>query len=258
MVGNRVEKTLRKAKALDFIGQQWFFPTVNDAVHWCLRHQAAKKLMKTQITNVSNEDVSRVQNVTTGNEIGFSNDMHHDCTMLFISLLNDIPMIMSDITLIFQKNKITVVRADIDPKGENGAKHTYLVQSLKVGDKNRVGAKLLDHETDRIREELNIVLAKHGKRPNGAIQQGTFIRQTSDTTVTSENARIVALEDQLRKQGERLEKLMQIQEATLLYSSGSSSPEKPSTRDTSAEDRAERGEAASKDEEAHLMIGTCW
>merc|ERR1719453_1307349 len=43
MVGNRVDKTMRKAALKTFIGQQWFFPTVNEAVHYCLRHQHAKR-----------------------------------------------------------------------------------------------------------------------------------------------------------------------------------------------------------------------
>merc|ERR1719453_1655613 len=46
MVGNRVEKTMRKASLKTFIGEQWFFPTVNEAVHYCLRHQHAKRMQR--------------------------------------------------------------------------------------------------------------------------------------------------------------------------------------------------------------------
>eukprot|EP00928_Gymnodinium_smaydae_P014169 TRINITY_DN1514_c1_g1_i7.p2 TRINITY_DN1514_c1_g1~~TRINITY_DN1514_c1_g1_i7.p2 ORF type:complete len:318 (+),score=69.33 TRINITY_DN1514_c1_g1_i7:1835-2788(+) len=252
MVGNRVEKTLDKAKMIDFIGQQWFFPTVNDAVHWCLRHQAAKKLKNTHITNVTSEDVKQVQGVvTTGNEIGFSNDMHHDCTMLFISLLHDIPMVMSEITAVFRRNKISVVRAEIEPKGEHGAKHNYLVQSLKTGEKNRVGSKLLDHEIDRIREELGVVLTRHRPSANGNSPR-LPMRQVSDGMIAADNARIAALEDQLRSQGERLERLMQLQEAKLL--GNGAALQKPAVNDTSAESRAEMGEAATYDEGRGRMM----
>merc|ERR1719487_993779 len=43
MVGNRVEKTMRKAKLKSFIGDQWFFPTVDEAVQYCPRHQHVKR-----------------------------------------------------------------------------------------------------------------------------------------------------------------------------------------------------------------------
>merc|ERR1712019_311390 len=46
MVGNRVLRTLEKAnwKGKDgFFGDHWFFPTVNEAVHYCLRHREAKR-----------------------------------------------------------------------------------------------------------------------------------------------------------------------------------------------------------------------
>merc|ERR1712070_1303046 len=42
MVGNRVEKTMRRAGLFKFVGEEWFFPTVNGAVHYCLQHQQSK------------------------------------------------------------------------------------------------------------------------------------------------------------------------------------------------------------------------
>ena len=42
MTGNRVEKTLRKAGLRKFIGDQWFFPTVEEAVQYCVKHQHAR------------------------------------------------------------------------------------------------------------------------------------------------------------------------------------------------------------------------
>ncbi|CAK9075072.1 unnamed protein product [Durusdinium trenchii] len=43
MTGNRVEKTLRKAGLKKFIGEQWFFPTVEEAVQYCVKHQHARR-----------------------------------------------------------------------------------------------------------------------------------------------------------------------------------------------------------------------
>jgi len=140
MVGNRVDKTMRKAKLKNIIGEQWFFPTVNEAVHYCLRHQHCKrKSTKAQVQgSVENpcaieQDVEvGALNVHQGNEIGFSNDLNHACTMVFISLAKDIPMIMSEITALFKTNQLSVVRAQIEPLSEDGAKHTYFLKSIRI------------------------------------------------------------------------------------------------------------------------------
>lgn len=40
------------------------------------------------------------------NEIGFSNDLHSENTMLFLTLSKDIPMIMSEITSLLRGNQV--------------------------------------------------------------------------------------------------------------------------------------------------------
>lgn len=158
MVGNRVEKTLRKAGLKSFIGDQWFFPTVEEAVLYCIKHQHAKKMLSMQGTIQDTDgdaiDISTIS-VHPGNEIGFSNDLHATCSMVFINLVKDVPMIMSDLTAVFKRNHITIIRAQIDPLEEAGAKHIYFIKSIKNG------SKLTELETQRVREDLEVVLRKH-------------------------------------------------------------------------------------------------
>ncbi|CAE8714791.1 unnamed protein product [Polarella glacialis] len=171
MVGNRVDKTLRKADLKTFIGEQWFFHTVDEAVSYCRKHQYAKnaKLMRQvsmaqvhdqvpsaiQDTDaVADGDISAI-NLLTADEIGFSNDLHASCTMVFITLGTDVPMIMSEITAIFKRNQVTIVRAQIDPlNDDDGAKHIYFIKSI------RTMSKLTALEMERVREELQAVLQK--------------------------------------------------------------------------------------------------
>lgn len=164
MTGNRVEKTLRKAGLRKFIGDQWFFPTVEEAVQYCVKHQHARRRQskgssegeeKLDQAKIDEIDISAIQ-VHCGNEIGFSNDLHSNCSMVFVSLSKDVPMIMTEITGVFKKNHITIIRAQIDPTGdETGAKHIYFVRSL------RTQSKLSGVEVSRVREDLEVVLRRH-------------------------------------------------------------------------------------------------
>jgi len=161
MVGNRVVKTFRKAKLTEIIGEQWFFPTVNEAVVWCLRHQEAKKRRQQQLEGMESiveEDLSVQDNpVILGTEIGFSNDLHHQCTTVTLNLQKDIPMIMSEITAVFRRSNVTVSRAHVESLGDKpniGAKHVYFVRSILHP------GKLSEEEVADLHAELGALL--HG------------------------------------------------------------------------------------------------
>merc|ERR1719309_6391 len=157
MVGNRVERTLRKAKLLELIGDQWFFPTVNEAVAGCLRHRDVRQVrerMKSFPESIE-DPAEEETNVSPGNEIGVSNDLHHSCTAITIHMATDIPFVMSDIVTVFRRNSIIISRAEVDTidDGEKkGAKHVYYVQSvLHPG-------KLSENETQDLHMELSVLL----------------------------------------------------------------------------------------------------
>jgi anti-anti-sigma regulatory factor len=176
MVGNRVDKTMRKAKLKKYIGEKWFFPTVNEAVQFCLRHQHAKKtLQETSPTAAGGLDMTMI-NVGFSNEIGFSNDMHAEDTMVFITLSQDVPMIMSEITAIFKKSQLTIIRAQIEPLADDGAKHTYFLRSIKTG------TKLSEKEIDRVREDLEVLVKRHDSIsiPGSPINSNTMAQREKD------------------------------------------------------------------------------
>jgi hypothetical protein len=210
MVGNRVEKTFRRAGLKRFVGEQWFFATVHEAVQYCLRHQYAKMTRKDRGGGESGEPTHALgvgdNPVIVGTEIGFSNDMHQGCTTIFISLAQDIPMIMSDITAVFRQNNITIIRAQIEPFGDNGAKHTYLLKSIKRGN------QLTDFEIERVREELQAVLVKTrvraGAQDSRALLGNDQMKLDIDTT-----ERIKRLEDAVNLVEEGNQKLRQHLEA---------------------------------------------
>jgi len=175
MVGNRVEKTIRKAKLNDFIGDQWFFPTVNEAVLFCLRHQQAKREVGASSdmgADMSNPEVG-LKPVRPGDEIGFSNDLHHACTAIFVNLIRDAPTSAFRIMAVLGKHQLTVRRAHIEAMDEDhvvgvapvlapaGAKHTYFVRST------RHPGKLLDWETAALRDDLLEAISTNGGAGGG-------------------------------------------------------------------------------------------
>jgi len=177
LVGNRAERTMQKAGIRDFIGERWFFQSVNDAVYYCLRHQYARKRRRasqdgdvelgSQVSGVmKDEDIMHDDKtiVRTTDEIGFSNDIHHDCTTLFITLVRDVPGFMSEVTKVFRKHQLNVVRALVEPIDDTGAKHTYFVKS------NKTDGKLSEYEVKRLREDLGSVMSRitKAKKYNGA------------------------------------------------------------------------------------------
>jgi sulfate transporter 4 len=187
MVGNRAYKTMRLAGTLKKIGEHWFFPSVNAAVHFCLQHQRVKKA-KRKLTEVevdcSEAQVATVHpsHISIGNEIGVSNDLHHAYTTVNINLIQDIPMAVSEITSVFQKNQIAVARAQVEPLGHGAVRHTYMVWSVvdtnghSRDDISDHSYKLTDFEMGRLRSELEISIAEQGVRLRNGNTAGTESR----------------------------------------------------------------------------------
>jgi len=158
MVGNRAEKTMRKAGLKKFIGDHWFFCTVDDAVHYCLKHQQAKRKKHLSVEGgdvpskaMSKEEEQAMVGMSAArptNEVGFSNEIHHAWTTVFITVVGSSPELADAIQEIFRRNEVSVVRAQIDPMEEGAARHMYMVQSKATLN------KLKDLDAQRLRGEL--------------------------------------------------------------------------------------------------------
>lgn len=213
MVGNRVEKTMRKAKLITMLGQQWFFPTVNDAVQYCLQHQHANEKTKrlsmelgptgveshcpVDLDKVFGDAISR-SHVVMGSEFGLSNDMHLQYTTVFLHTREDRPEMLNDVTRLFAKHKVNIVRAQVEAQGQNMI-HTYWVQS------RRKRTKLTDEELDRLREDIKELHA--GKAPSDNQDDRDRITQLEDALLEQSKSTLV-LHSALLEQSKKLDALL--------------------------------------------------
>mmetsp|Transcript_47642 Transcript_47642/g.103601 ORF Transcript_47642/g.103601 Transcript_47642/m.103601 type:complete len:883 (-) Transcript_47642:78-2726(-) len=212
MVGNRVEKTMRKAGLVTFIGEQWFLPTVNDAVQYCVRHQRCKRLKLGGESEVEAQmEMGGLEPVQISSEVGFSNQMHHAWTAVFVSLAVDVPMIMSEIANAFKRNNVSTMRAEVEPLPGGGAKHTYFLQSIKTA------TKLKEWEIMRLREELMQILDRAGLTKQGKDQPdpAAALAVTGEDRVKVLEARLAIerseaerFKDELARQGRLLDSLV--------------------------------------------------
>lgn len=171
MVGNRVEKTMSRANLKKIIGDQWFFPTVHDAVIFCLKHQQAKRKRTSERKELASSTEDVVLDVDSihlqqSNEIGISNDSHSTCTVVYITLTKDVNQIIGEIVAVFARNRIRVVRAQMEPLDDEGAtKHTYFLKNQRTDD------KLTDDQIANLRDDISGVVNRakqHEAGPNGA------------------------------------------------------------------------------------------
>lgn len=202
-IGNRADRTLRRASATEKIGEQWFFPTVNQAVHYCLQHQRAKKARATLVdsqSSVSGIEVPRT-GVSLGDEIGISNDVHHAYTTIYVNLSDDVPMAVSEITSIFQKAGVAVAKAQVNPSVDGGVNHAYFVWSTPPNNDKQVAlpgvtmngvqqAKLTEEQCVQIRSELELFMAANRVfKPNNiaeSIVEPAAVDDVSDDAVDAQ------------------------------------------------------------------------
>jgi len=224
MVGNRVDKTMRKAKLKSFIGENWFFPTVNDAVEYCIRHQHYKRL-KRQEAGMIEEGVkiepSSLERISVhhGDEIGFSNEMHPEYTMAFLTLVEDLPLISAEIMQIFKRSRIAVVQCKIDPVAETrGSKHTYLLRNLKTtGKLSEAEIDLLKIDLSEILQEASVTAADGRSSVAAALAPSAIVAEHGrvanlEQVVHLQQQGQVLLQKQLEEQNKRIDMLLQIQD----------------------------------------------
>jgi len=133
--------------------------------------------------------------------------------MVFISLAKDIPMIMSEITALFKTNQLSVVRAQIEPLSEDGAKHTYFLKSI------RTHTKLTEFEVERIRGDLAALIDRHQNGPIdsasgfGGSDVGRDERiKILEETIAKEQNTNQKIQEQIQNQSERFEKFLEMHE----------------------------------------------
>lgn len=147
MVGKRVEATMDRAKLKSEIGEHWFFHTVDDAVSYCVQRQHAVR--ENKVEDGVDTDANNMPNTASiGNEIGISNDLNHAATTVFMSFRVDVPNVTGMIIACFERCEVIMVRAQVDPLGDEGTKHMYWVRKVKSQ------KKLNSDEIDILRTKL--------------------------------------------------------------------------------------------------------
>lgn len=143
-VGPRLEKTMKKGDLIQFVGEQWFHPEVEQAVAYCFTTNQLKltagSYTKRAQTGPSGIPVSE-------NEIGASNELHQNCTIFYVHLVRPIAGAVHNISGVFRKHNLMIVTAQVD-----GAYHTYHVRKVSTG------GKLSQEEIAEIKAELRIPL----------------------------------------------------------------------------------------------------
>jgi hypothetical protein len=207
MVGNRVESTFSRAGLVKSVGKDWFFPSVEQAVQHCIRHQHIKRvkhnirnsLRKSECSESgepAREDSLDISvdpasiRIDLGNEVGITNERTPGCTTIFITLSDSLPMLMSDIAAVFKNFDICVAQASIE---DNGKKHTYQVKHGKTG------LQLNAYQRHRLNDEIDLALGnawKAGREPASALRSNECSKlQALEDQIQSLNQKTVELED---------------------------------------------------------------
>mmetsp|Transcript_26678 Transcript_26678/g.57995 ORF Transcript_26678/g.57995 Transcript_26678/m.57995 type:complete len:890 (-) Transcript_26678:597-3266(-) len=196
-IGNRVEKTLQRGHVIDFVGEQWFFPTVNQAVVACLQHRhnkhAADRVVGTmsfQESNHEERDNRVVQMGLSSDEIGFSDEMSPDGTTIFLSLnmVMQVPGLMSALAVAIHDHDLTVLKANMEVTqsgAQSGIRFMYLVCRAQRG------AKIDDNGKAKLRETLATILRDYlNSEPLvDSTSQGSFLPPSSSMTSTVKGSR---------------------------------------------------------------------
>merc|ERR1719191_1281552 len=126
-----------------------------------------------QMSDKSLEDViedglrsQKRASIQVGTEFGVSNTMHHLYTTVYFHTHVALPNTLGDMTRLFAKNGLTIIRAQVENDGQRGF-HTYWVQS------QRKQAKLTEEELEKLREDVRMMQEEPAERmiENQNVQQ---------------------------------------------------------------------------------------
>lgn len=132
-VGDRALVTLGRAHLISKVGGEWFHPSVDEAVRFCVIHRDNHRGRKDEVGLALPRASASYEA-----EVGFSNTQHHDCTVFFVRLAGECHDAMGKFQQLFSNHGVNIKSVQID-----GLFHTYFVQLVKgrklsVGDANKL------------------------------------------------------------------------------------------------------------------------
>lgn len=157
MVGNRVENTMRKTGFAKFVGNDWFFHTVDEAVQFCVLHQEA-----TQKEQAPSHPLETIADCEPQLEINISNDDPKGTAVSITRARNEVgsrrPM-LSDIMSAFEELNVSITKMRVDVGDSKLVeKHSYVVHDALS---NR---QLTDGSIARLHETLSFLLRGQPKK----------------------------------------------------------------------------------------------
>lgn len=168
MVGNRVEKTMRKAKLTDFVGKEWFFHTVDEAVQYCVKHQNARNITSDQLQNEKNGAAdpdletgvdAQANEGRSESDFSIDNDVDHKSTIVSINRLlsaaNSRKSIVGDVMSAFEDLNAFVTKTRVEVSGDELEKHFYIVKDASLQ------GPLTEATVARLREVLSALLGRN-------------------------------------------------------------------------------------------------
>jgi len=195
MVGTRVEKTMGRAGLTKFVGREWFFQTVDEAVQYCVQHQHAKSAVASQqledikVAAGDRNEAGITDEANPQSGIQISNSRDQKWTMVSISRLlcaTNNRSIAGDVVSAFDDLNMSVTKTRIDVSGNTLEKHLYCVQDASTK------GPLTDASIDRLHEVLSVLLSQHRQTPKMAPQQNPLAEEfclspllTEETTDSS-------------------------------------------------------------------------
>jgi sulfate transporter 4 len=165
MVGNRVEKTMRKAEFTSFVGDEWFFPTVDAAVKHCVQHQQAKRKSQDSVKQteggddilVNQNDAPILQSMHLQNTLAISNVSDRKATAVSFSRQSvggGRHAIIAEVLSVFHDLNALATQTCVEVSSEGVEKHFYLVQdAISHG-------KLIDATIESLHQALSALLGQ--------------------------------------------------------------------------------------------------
>lgn len=144
MVNTKVEKIMRLGHVVHALGgEEWVLSTVHVAVQACLKHQHENSRSKAIEAGEDIEKGDAADNITeattvvVGDEVNVSNDIHNTYTTIYISTQQSNPRMLSDLTNLFMKQEVAVVRAEVDVTSTDATTMCFWVTNMQVAGKEQ-------------------------------------------------------------------------------------------------------------------------
>jgi len=157
--------TMRKAEFTSFVGEEWFFPTVDAAVKHCVQHQQAKRKAQDSVRQTEGGDDILVNQVDAPippsmhlqNALAISNGSDRKATVVSFSRQSvggARHSMVAEVLSVFHDLNALATQTCVEVSSEGVEKHLYLVQDATSH------GKLIDAAIESLHQALSALLGQ--------------------------------------------------------------------------------------------------